>query len=202
VATPFFLPGRGGPVTRMAAPVLNLANQLTLLRMGLAPLLVILVLSRELRWALAVFVVAGVTDLLDGLIARLGHQQTTLGAMLDPVADKVLLTSAFVALTWSSHLRVSIPPWLTIVILSRDAIILASVAIVNLTIGRRVFYPSFLGKLSTASQLVTVGVVLLLNAFTVALPWLGWLFRLTLVMSVGSALHYLYSSSARETRKK
>jgi cardiolipin synthase (CMP-forming) len=181
----------------MSAPIFTLANQLTLLRMGLAPLLVTLVLSREMRWALAVFIVAGITDLLDGLIARLGHQQTTLGAMLDPVADKVLLTSTFVALTWGSSLYATIPAWLTVTTLSRDAIILVGVAIVNLTVGRRVFYPSLLGKLSTASQLVTVGVVLLLNAFRLEFPGLIWLFRLTLVLSVGSALHYLYNSSRR-----
>jgi cardiolipin synthase len=181
----------------MSAPIFTFANQLTLLRMGLAPLLVILVLSREMRWALAVFVVAGITDLLDGLIARMGHQQTTLGAMLDPVADKVLLTSTFVALTWSSGLHVSIPVWLTVTTLSRDAIILTGVAIVNLTMGRRVFYPSLLGKLTTASQLITVGVVLLLNAFTLRMPGLEWLFWLTLVLTVGSALHYLFSSSTR-----
>ena len=185
----------------MTAPILTVANQLTLLRMGLAPLLVILVLSQEMRWALAVFVLAGVTDLLDGLIARLGHQQTTLGAMLDPVADKVLLTSAFVVLTWSSQLRVAIPVWLTVITLSRDAIILASVAIVNLTVGRRVFYPSLLGKLSTASQLITVGLVLLLNALPLRVPGLEWLFRLTLVLTVGSALHYVYSASAGRGRR-
>jgi cardiolipin synthase len=184
----------------MAAPIFTVANQLTLLRMGLAPLLVILVLSQRLGWALAVFVVAGVTDLLDGLIARLGHQQTTLGAMLDPVADKVLLTSAFVALTWTSPLHVAIPVWLTVTTLSRDAIILTGVAIVNLTVGRRVFYPSLLGKLSTASQLVTVGVVLLLNAFSWTLPWLDALFVVTLTLTVISALHYLYSSSTRKAR--
>jgi cardiolipin synthase (CMP-forming) len=184
----------------MSAPILTIANQLTLLRMGLAPLLVILVLSEEMRWALAVFVLAGVTDLLDGLIARLGHQQTTLGAMLDPVADKVLLTSAFVVLTWSSHLRVAVPVWLTVITLSRDAIILASVAIVNLTVGRRIFYPSLLGKLSTVSQLVTVGLVLLLNAIPFRVPGLEWLFRLTLALTVGSALHYVYSASARRSR--
>jgi cardiolipin synthase (CMP-forming) len=182
----------------MTAPIFTFANQLTLLRMGLAPLLVILVLSREMRWALAVFVVAGVTDLLDGIIARVGHQQTTLGAMLDPVADKVLLTSTFVALTWGPSLSASIPVWLTVTTLSRDAIILTGVAIVNLTMGRRVFYPSLLGKLTTASQLVTVGVVLLLNAFTLQLPGLPWLFRATLVLTVGSALHYLFSSSVRK----
>jgi cardiolipin synthase (CMP-forming) len=182
----------------MAAPVFTLANQLTLLRMGLAPLLVILVLSQRLRWALAVFVVAGITDLLDGLIARLGHQQTTLGAMLDPVADKVLLTSTFVALTWTAQLHVAIPVWLTVTTLSRDAIILTGVAIVNLTMGRRVFYPSLLGKLSTVSQLFTVGVVLLLNAFGMTFRWLDALFVVTLVLTVGSALHYLYSSSVRK----
>ena len=184
----------------MAAPIFTLANQLTLLRMGLAPLLVILVLSQKMGWALAVFVVAGITDLLDGLIARIGHQQTTLGAMLDPVADKVLLTSAFVALTWTSHLRVAIPVWLTVTTLSRDAIILTGVAIVNLTMGRRVFYPSLLGKLSTASQLVTVGVVLLLNSFPLRPVGLDALFVLTLVLTVGSAFHYLYGSSARKAR--
>jgi cardiolipin synthase len=185
----------------MTAPVFTLANQVTLLRMGLAPLLVVFVLSQKMRWALAVFVVAGVTDLLDGLIARIGHQQTTLGAMLDPVADKVLLTSAFVVLTWSPHLRVAIPAWLTVTTLSRDAIILAGVAIVNLTMGGRVFYPSLLGKLSTASQLVTVGVVQLLNAFSLPLPWLGGLFVVTLILTVSSALHYLYRPSTRQGQK-
>src|SRR5215468_8393236 len=129
----------------MTIPILTLANQLTLLRMGLAPLLVVLVLSGRLRSALAVFFVAGVTDLLDGLIARWGQQQTTLGAMLDPVADKILLTSSFVALTWTSGLRTSLPAWLTVVTLSRDAIIIISVVVVNLTLGKRVFYPSTLG---------------------------------------------------------
>jgi cardiolipin synthase len=181
----------------MATPLLTVANQLTLLRMGLAPLLVVLVLSGEQVWALAVFVVAGITDLLDGLAARLGQQQTTLGAMLDPVADKILLSSSFVALTWSSGLEVSIPPWLTVTTLSRDAIILASVAIINLTVGRRVFYPSLLGKLSTGSQLFTVALVLLLNATSWEFPALRLVFALTLVLTVASALHYVYVASVR-----
>jgi cardiolipin synthase len=181
----------------MTTPLLNAANQLTLLRMGLAPLLVVLVLSGERVWALAVFVVAGLTDLLDGLIARLGHQQTTLGAMLDPVADKVLLSSSFVALTWASGLEVTIPAWLTVTTLSRDAIILASVAIINLTVERRVFYPSVLGKLSTGSQLLTVALVLLVNATGRGGPALPYVFVLTLVLTVASALHYVYTASTR-----
>jgi len=180
----------------MSTPVFTIANQLTILRMALVPLLVILVLTRRLQWALVVFVVAGATDLLDGLIARLGRQQTTLGAMLDPVADKVLLSASFVALTWGPDLVQPIPVWLTVVTLSRDAIILASVTIVNLTLGRRVFYPSVLGKLCTGSQLLTVGVVLLANALEVTVPGLWLLFAVTLALTVGSAVHYLYLASS------
>jgi cardiolipin synthase (CMP-forming) len=181
----------------MSTPVFTIANQLTILRMALAPLLVILVLSRQLQWALVVFVVAGVTDLLDGLIARMGDQRTTLGAMLDPVADKVLLSASFVVLTWAAGLRQPIPLWLTVVTLSRDAIILVSVTIVNLTLGRRIFYPSLLGKLCTGSQLLTVGVVLLLNAVSVAFPPVRYLFVVTLVLTVASAFHYVYVASVR-----
>ena len=180
-----------------ANPVLTVANQLTLLRMGLSPLLVVLVLQGELGWALAIFVVAGLTDLLDGLVARRSGQQTTLGAMLDPVADKVLLTSAFIALTWGSGLSVRIPAWLTVVILSRDAIIIMSVAVVNFTVGRRIFYPSLLGKLCTASQIVTVGVALLANAFGAGAGALRPLVLVTLVLTVTSALHYVYVASTR-----
>jgi cardiolipin synthase len=181
----------------MSTPIFTIANQLTILRMALAPLLVILVLSRQLQWALVVFVIAGVTDLLDGLIARVGDQRTTLGAMLDPVADKVLLSASFVVLTWAPGLRQSIPLWLTVVTLSRDAIILVSVTIVNLTLGRRVFYPSLLGKLCTGSQLLTVGVVLLLNALDTTFPAVFYLFVLTLVLTVASAFHYVYVASVR-----
>jgi cardiolipin synthase len=181
----------------MSTPVLTLANQLTILRMGLAPLLVVLVLQRRLAWALGVFVVAGLTDMLDGLAARYSRQQTTLGAMLDPVADKILLTSTFVALTWANGLRVGIPAWLTVTTLSRDAIIVLSVAIINLTVGRRVYYPSILGKLSTVSQLVTVGLVLLMNATGLRLPGMTVLFVVTLALTVGSGVHYLYLASTR-----
>lgn len=181
----------------MSAPILTVANQLTLLRMGLAPLLVVLILQGELEWALAAFVVAGLTDLLDGLIARIGGQQTTLGAMLDPVADKILLTSAFIALTWVGSLAVRIPAWLTVVVLSRDAIIVVSVAIVNFTVGRRVFYPSLLGKLTTAAQIATCGVALLANAFGPGAGLLRGLAAGTLALTVTSALHYVYVASTR-----
>lgn len=181
----------------MSEPVFTVANQLTILRMALAPIMVVMVLSHEYTWALVVFVVAGVTDLLDGLIARLGHQQTHLGAMLDPLADKLLISTSFVTLTWSSGLVVRLPTWLTVITLSRDAIIVVTVTIVNLTIGRRLFYPSLLGKIATFAQLITAGVVLLLNAIGSATEYAALLFVATLVLTVASALHYVYLASTR-----
>jgi cardiolipin synthase len=156
---------------------------------------VVLVVYREFTMALVVFVVAAVTDLLDGLIARLGHQKTTLGAMLDPVADKILLSSSFVALTWASGLEVRIPAWLTITALSRDAIIVLTVTVINLTLGHRIFYPTLLGKASTLCQLTTAGVVLLLNTLGAEFRLLPYLFGATLLLTVASALHYVYLAS-------
>lgn len=180
----------------MSEPVLTVANQLTILRMTLAPGLLVLVLTRRYTWALVVFVIAGLTDLLDGLIARLGDQKTTLGAMLDPMADKILMASTYVALTWSPGLVCPVPAWLTAVLLSRDAAIVVTVFVINLTLGRRVFYPTLLGKLSTACQIVTAGVALLLNALGDCSPWARHLFGLTLSFTVASALHYVYLASA------
>jgi cardiolipin synthase len=181
----------------MSEPVFTIANQLTILRMALVPALVVLALARRYDWALAVFVVAGISDLLDGLIARLSHQQTSLGAVLDPVADKLLLASSFVVLAFGPGLACPIPLWLAVTVLSRDVIILVSVAVVNFTLGRRVFYPSGLGKLSTFCQLLTVGFTLLANARGGCLPGIEWLFDLALGLTVASALHYVYLATAR-----
>jgi cardiolipin synthase len=179
----------------MAEPLLTVANQLTILRMALCPFLVVMVLAREFTWALVIFVVAAVTDLLDGFLARRGHQETTLGATMDPIADKMLMAASYVALTWGAGVPIRLPVWLTVITLSRDAIIVLTVAVVNLTLGRRVFYPSILGKLSTMLQLVTAGVVLALNAAGHAFPLVHWLFLATVVLTVSSALHYVYLAS-------
>jgi cardiolipin synthase (CMP-forming) len=183
-------------VRNMSGPIFTIANQLTLLRLALTPVLVVLIVSHQLNWALVVFVVAGVTDLLDGLIARRGHQLTKLGAMLDPVADKLLLGSCYVALTWTSGLHLHIPAWLTIVALSRDATIIVVVAVVHLTMGHRSFPPSMLGKLTTVSQVATAGIVLLLNCVGEAPRVVEYIFDVTAVLTVASALHYVYAASA------
>ncbi len=181
----------------MPEPIFTLANQLTLLRMAMVPLLVVLVLGGEHRWAFFVFLAAGLTDLLDGWVARLSHQQTRLGAMLDPVADKLLVGSMFVVLTWGSEGFVTIPTWVTVTILSRDGILLIAVVVINLAVGRRLFYPTALGKLTTFAQLITAGLVLLASAYRVTLPGLEAAFVVAVAITLGSAVHYVYLGSGR-----
>ena len=148
----------------MTAPIFTLANQLTLLRMLLIPAFVLLVVYGYFGWALITFVAAGATDALDGLIARLAHQKTDLGAWLDPAADKLLLVTTFIVLTLPNLGLVNrIPIWLTVLIISRDVGIVLTVAIVNLAIGPRTFKPSLLGKGATALFILTCVVVMYYN---------------------------------------
>ena len=143
---------------------LTAANQLTLLRMLLIPAFVILVIYGHLGWALIVFVTAGVTDALDGLIARRAGQKTSLGAWLDPMADKLLLVTTFIVLTLPGlDLANRLPTWLTICIISRDIVIVLTVAVVNLAIGPRTFRPSIYGKIATATYIVTAVAAMLFN---------------------------------------
>lgn len=174
------------------------ANQLTILRMLLIPVFALLVIYGYMGWALVVFLVAGLTDLLDGLLARRAGQKTTLGAWLDPVADKLLVATMLIVLTLPlDHLIVRLPIWLTVLVLMRDIGIVATVAIVNLAIGRRTFRPSMLGKLATATFLATGIVTLLVNVFgdvrLAVLVTAGVYISLTL--TVASALHYAVYAS-------
>jgi cardiolipin synthase len=166
--------------------------------MGLAPLLVVLVLAREMRWALAVFVFAGFTDVLDGLVARPASSARRWGPYSIRWRTRSCSRRAS-SRSPGAPTSVPLPVWLTVVTLSRDAIIIISVAVVNLAHGRRMFYPSVLGKLTTASQLVTVGVVLLLDALRWPLAPMRWIFLITLVLTVTSALHYVYLASTGRT---
>lgn len=142
----------------------TLANQLTLFRMGLIPAFVILVVYGQQGWALLTFMVAGITDGLDGLIARWGNQRTSLGAWLDPAADKLLLVSTFVVLSLPGLGLVNrFPLWLTILIISRDVGIVMTVAVVSLAAGPRTFRPSIFGKIATAVYILTAVVVMYFN---------------------------------------
>ena len=169
------------------------ANQLTLLRMLLIPAFVILVLYGHLGWALLVFATAGLTDGLDGLIARRSGQKTQLGAWLDPMADKLLLVTTFVVLTIPGlNLANRFPIWLTVCIISRDVVIVGTVAIVNLAIGPRTFRPSVYGKIATATYIATAVAAMLFNylGYRSLLVDLGiWL---SLAITLVSAFHYIW----------
>jgi len=172
---------------------LTAANQLTLLRMLLIPAFVILVVYGHLGWALVVFVTAGVTDGLDGLLARWSGQKTQLGAWLDPMADKLLLVTTFIVLTLPGlNLANRFPLWLTICMISRDVVILLTVAIVNLAIGPRTFKPSLFGKIATATYIITAVAAMLFNYLgyhSVIVDFGVWA---SLTITVVSAFHYIW----------
>jgi len=170
---------------------LTLANQLTLMRLALVPAFVILVLYGRMGWALLAFVTAGITDGLDGLIARWTNSRTALGAFLDPMADKLLLVSAFVVLSLPGIGLVNrIPVWLTVLVISRDVAIVATVAIVSLTLGPRTFPPSVYGKIATALYIVTIAVVLLFNFLKQASVVVDIMVWVSLAITLVSGFHY------------
>ncbi len=154
----------------------TVANQLTLLRMLLIPAFVILVVYGRPGWALVTFGVAGITDGLDGLAARRAGQKTSLGAWLDPMADKLLLVTTFVVLTVpGTDLVNRFPFWLTILVITRDVVIVTTVAIVTAVMGARTFRPSIYGKAATGVYLVTC----------VVLMWFNYLGRTSVLVDVG-----------------
>jgi cardiolipin synthase len=171
---------------------LTAANQLTLLRMLLVPPFVILLLYDHQGWALVTFMAAGVTDLFDGLIARRTGQKTTLGAWLDPMADKLLLVSMFVMLTLPGIGSANrLPLWFTVLVLSRDITIVLTVAVVNLAIGPRTFRPSIFGKVATATYIVTGVITLYFNYIGLQSDVVTMFVYASLAISVISAFDYL-----------
>jgi cardiolipin synthase len=174
-------------------PIFTIANQLTLLRMLLIPAFVLLLLYGYFGSALLVFIIAGATDALDGLIARLSNQRTTLGAWLDPAADKLLLLAAFVVLTLPNIGLVNrLPIWLTVLAISRDVGIVLTVAIVNLAVGPRTFRPSSLGKFATAFFLFTCVVVMYFNYLGRTSIIVDFFIWSSAVITVVSALDYVW----------
>jgi cardiolipin synthase (CMP-forming) len=136
-------------------------NLLTLTRLFIIPFLVIAILDGHYRTAFALFLLAGISDALDGLLARMLSQKTTLGQYLDPIADKLLLSTLFVVLT---HVGL-IPQYVTVLVFSRDVGILLISMLLFATNALRDFRPSFFGKLNTLAQIVTLIVVLCQKVF-------------------------------------
>jgi len=170
---------------------LTAANQLTITRILLIPAFVILLLYGYRGWALVTFFAAAITDLLDGLIARLTGQKTTLGAWLDPMADKLLLVTMFVMLTLPDLGSANrLPIWFTVLVISRDVVIVLTVAVVNLAVGPRTFRPSIFGKIATATYVLTGVAALYFNYLGRTSGVVTAFVYAALLITVVSAAHY------------
>lgn len=179
----------------MRGRIWTVPNQITLLRLGFLPFFLILISYEEYRWALLILVLAALSDGIDGLLARKLNQRSALGAYLDPIADKLMLSSSFVVLA----MKKEIPWWLTIIVLSRDVLILVVAVVIILISGYRPFPPSILGKATTMFQIVVVFVVILEAAY----PEVGLagvnrvLMYVVSVLAVTSGFHYSISIARR-----
>jgi len=183
---------RAAREVRAALRPFTIPNGITLLRIALTPFFVLAAVSANHRLALALFVAAGLSDAVDGLLARWLRMRSLFGTYLDPIADKVLLVSAFIALTVPEPSSVRIPLWLTVMALSRDILIVLVALILYLGAGVREFLPSIWGKATTVLQVVTVGAVLTANAVAGVPPWfLVAMYYVTLAFIVISGLDYV-----------
>lgn len=173
---------------------MGLANKITIVRILLVPVLLICLLYYKpeydfLRFAaLLIFFISGITDAIDGYIARRFYQKTELGRILDPLADKLLILTAFIALSTVKDIPVlsRIPPWLTIIVISRDVIILLGSAVIFVMIKAIKIKPSFLGKATTFFQMSTILLALVGFGFVKIFWWITALF------TVSSGLGYIW----------
>lgn len=183
-------------MTRILTP----SNQITLLRLVFVPVFAILVLEGYYRAALVVLMAAALSDVLDGIVARLLKQESALGVALDPIADKILMTTGYLTLSFRGAL-----PWgLTIIVLSRDVAILATALLICLVAGYRPFHPSLLGKASTAAQMATLFFAVCHRA---RVPYMTtdvvtFFVYLTAALTVASAVHYVFVLRQRYGRRE
>ena len=177
---------------------MNLPNTLTLLRVVLIPLFVILIINKHLDWALLTFAIAGITDGLDGLIARLTRQRTELGAYLDPIADKLLLFAGFISLA----IIEVIPSWLVVIVVARDVVILMGFLVMFLTGWHPKINPSFLSKTTTTFQIVTILFVLMAWYFPAFRHLSMVAVYGTAIITILSGIQYVYIGTRILNEKK
>jgi cardiolipin synthase (CMP-forming) len=177
---------------------MNLPNIFTLTRVLLIPLFVIFIINKRFEWALITFAIAGITDGIDGLIARITHQRTELGAYLDPIADKLLLFSAFISLA----IIEIIPSWLVVIVITRDVIILVGFLVMMLTNYHPKINPSFLSKMTTAFQIVTI-LLSLMAGYSPTFQQLSMIAIYgTAILTILSGSHYIYIGTRILNEKK
>jgi len=185
---------------------LTIPNLLTLLRILVVPVFAISVWYGHIIAACFLFAIAGITDLLDGFIARCFNQFSELGAFLDPMADKLLMATAFVLMCMSlKHLRLTIPVWVVILAITRDVIIGLFALRASSDYDPSQFAPSILGKMTTGTELVVISLTLLANAIEPR-AWLDfffpWSYYVVAALVITSGLHYFLRLSTPETRNQ
>lgn len=183
----------------MPSRIITLPNLLTIFRMVLIPVFVSMLFYQKFVWALVIFVAAGVTDGLDGLLARRFGQATHLGRILDPIADKLMLVTSFVVLSMRSVFpnplprHLPIPFWVMITVISRDVFILIGAAAINMVTGFRDFRPSFPGKVSTVVQIVAVAAVMLAARIPFGTGYyLPTVYTAVFALTLLSGIHYVF----------
>ena len=182
---------RAAQEVRAALRPFTIPNGITLLRLALIPFFVLATVENNFGVALVIFVVAGVSDGLDGLLARTLGMRSLLGSYLDPIADKLLLVAAYVSLTWLNPGEVSIPVWLTVMALLRDLLIVLVALLLYLAAGVRSFQPSIWGKSTTFFHIVTVTLVLIANMTTLPGGVLLACFYVAMGLVIISGLDYV-----------
>jgi cardiolipin synthase (CMP-forming) len=183
--------------SQVSSKIITIPNLLTFLRMALIPLFAILLVYSREGIALLIFTIAGVTDGIDGLIARRMKQESELGTIMDPIADKLLMTTAFVMLTLPSVMgtarHLPVPFWVTAAVIGRDVLIVAVAAAITIMTGFRGFKPSWLGKASTFVQVCAVILILV----AAVLPdlrgfYLPTVYTIVVAFAVFSGVHYIF----------
>lgn len=194
----------------MSSRIITVPNLLTVFRMVLIPVFVSLLFYQRFVLALVVFGMAGITDGLDGLLARRFDQKSQLGTILDPIADKMMMITSFVVLSMRSVFpppvpsHLPIPFWVTIAVISRDVFILVGAASINIVTGFRGFRPSMLGKINTTVQIVAIGIIMLAASFPYGTGYyLPTVYAIVFLFAVLSGGHYVFfvSKLLNEDRK-
>lgn len=177
--------------------VLSIPNIITFVRIIIIPVFVTALMYKRHDYALALFIVAAVSDMLDGLLARITKQKTELGAFLDPLADKSLLVTSFILFSLYDW----IPTWLTIIVISRDLIVMIGWLVLYLLYHVTRVEPSLTGKTAIASQLILIAYVLLsINLHTLP-PLSDWMLSIVAVLTVISGCQYVYRGLRRANEK-
>lgn len=183
----------------MSARIVTVPNLLTVFRMVLIPVFVSLLFYRRFVLALIVFIVAGITDGLDGLLARRFNQKSQLGTILDPIADKLMLVTSFVVLSMKAVFPQPLPPhlpvpfWVTVAVISRDVFILVGAAAINIVTGFRGFRPSWLGKVNTTVQIVAIALIMVAASIPYGTGYyLPTVYTIVFALAVLSGGHYVF----------